>query len=303
MSVPVTTGEVDFDVPSAGKACKTWYEIHGDITSARPLVILHGGPGICHYYVSPMANLASTHGIPVILYDQLGCGNSTHLPEKKGDEGFWTVQLFLDELDNLLIKLNIAEYDLLGHSWGGMLGSEHAVRKPKGLRRLILSSSISSMELWLEAADRLRKQLPKDVQDTLEKYEDKEEYEAPEYLEAVNEFYNRFVCRVQPPPEELSKSMEDLEKDNTVYFTMNGPNEFRVIGPIKDWTIIDRAHLIDVPTLLTNGQYDEAQNSVILPFFERIPNVTWIKFPNSSHTAQLEEPERFLQVIGGFLSA
>lgn len=296
-------GTVTFNVPSAGKPCQTWYEIHGDVLLACPLVVLHGGPGVPHSYISPIAQLALTHGIPVILYDQLGCGNSTHLPEKKGDTTFWTIQLFLDELDNLLSSLKIHEYDLLGHSWGGILASEHAALRPKGLRRLVLSSSISSMGLWLAAADKLRQQLPPDVQSTLEKYEAAEDYDAPEYLDAVNEFYKRFVCRIDPMPTELSDAFDALKQDDTVYGTMNGPNEFHVIGPLKDWSIIDRLYLIDRPTLLTNGYYDEAQNSVIMPFFEQIQDVSWVKFPHSSHMAQLEEKEKFLQVIGQFLSA
>jgi pimeloyl-ACP methyl ester carboxylesterase len=79
------------------------------------------------------------------MYDQLGCGRSTHLPEKKGHVEFWTVKLFLAELDNLLTHLGIqGDYDLFGHSWGGMLGSEHAVLHPKGLKKLILADAPAS---------------------------------------------------------------------------------------------------------------------------------------------------------------
>ena len=72
-----------------------------------------------------MADL-SRSGRPVVHHDQLGNGNSTHLARSGAD--FWTVDLFLDELDNLLDKLGIASaYHLLGQSWGGMLAAEHAV--------------------------------------------------------------------------------------------------------------------------------------------------------------------------------
>ena len=79
------------------------------------------------------------------MYDQLDCGRSTHLPEKKGNEDFWTVKLFLAELDNLLSYLEIqGDYDLFGQSWGGSLAAEHAVRRPKGLKRLIITNSPAS---------------------------------------------------------------------------------------------------------------------------------------------------------------
>ncbi|MDP1293891.1 alpha/beta fold hydrolase, partial [Klebsiella variicola] len=72
-------------------------------------------------------------GHAVINYDQLGNGRSTHLPDK--DPSFWTVGLFLEELNNLLQHLEISDnYAILGQSWGGMLGSEHAILQPKGLR-------------------------------------------------------------------------------------------------------------------------------------------------------------------------
>ena len=84
---------------------------------------------------------------PVIVYDQLGCGKSTHLPSQPEPKKFWTPKLFLDELDNLVEKLGIEKYDVLGQSWGGMLGAMHAINRPKGLRKLIIADSPASMEL------------------------------------------------------------------------------------------------------------------------------------------------------------
>ena len=98
-----------------------WTWLIGDLHSGkRPLVALHGGPGVSTDYLFAYSNITVLYGIPVILYDQLGAGRSTHLPEKLGDASFWTIQLFLDELDNLLTHFKIKDdYDLLGHSWEG----------------------------------------------------------------------------------------------------------------------------------------------------------------------------------------
>jgi len=80
-----------------------------------PLVVAHGGPGCTHDYVLALAQLAE-RGRPVVHYDQLGGGRSTHMPEKGGD--FWTVELFLEELENLLVYLGLNDrYFLLGQSW------------------------------------------------------------------------------------------------------------------------------------------------------------------------------------------
>lgn len=222
MAIPTFEAEVDFTPPNAGKPCKTWYTIFGTLSKGiRPLVCLHGGPGVPHNYILPIQNLWTTHGIPVIFYDQLGCGNSTHLQEKKGDGSFWTVSLFLSELDNLLSHLGIQDdYDLLGQSWGGMLASCHAIRQPKGLRRLVIADSPASMELWVQAADKLRQDLPPEVQETLLKHEKDGTTESKEYEEAMQVFYDRHVCRTKPTPKEFAKAEELLKEDNTVYMTM-----------------------------------------------------------------------------------
>lgn len=222
-SLEVTDGEIDFSVPAAGKPCKTYYKIFGDLKSGvRPLVIIHGGPGISHDYILPLSDLTSSYGIPVIFYDALGCGLSTHLPEKKGDTSFWTEDLTLNELDNLLVHLGVQDnYDILGHSWGGMLGARHAVaRQPKGLKRLIVSNSPADMHQWMEAQNALRSKLPQDVQDVLQKHEDAGTTDSAEYEAAVEVYYKRHVCVLDPWPSEMGAVFASLKQDDTVYLTM-----------------------------------------------------------------------------------
>ncbi|KAL1944211.1 hypothetical protein VTO73DRAFT_3396 [Trametes versicolor] len=305
MATPTATGTADFDA-KAGKPCQTWYEVHGDLKSGvTPVVAVHGGPGSTHHYIRSFIDLAAVYSIPVVLYDQLGNGNSTHLPEKSGDEGaFWTEQLFLDELDNLLRHLGIQDnYALLGQSWGGMLAARHATRQPKGLKRLIISDSPASMALFVKAAnEELIAKLPADVRDAIIKHEKAETTDSQEYKDAVGVFYKRHLCRLDPWPIELLQSFEWMEKDHTVYMTMNGPSEFHVIGSLKTWTIEEAAHKINVPTLLLNGAYDEATDSTVLPLFKAIPKVKWYTFAESSHTPHWEEREKYMKLVAEFLT-
>jgi L-proline amide hydrolase len=281
---------------------QTWYRVTGNLEAAAhpPLVVLHGGPGCTHNYVAAIADLGSAERA-VIHYDQLGCGNSTRLRDH-GPE-FWTVELFLDELDNLLRHLDIAgEYDVLGQSWGGMLAAEHAVRRPSGLRRLIIANSPASMADWSNGASALRAKLPAEIRETLERHEATGEYDHPAYRAAEAEFYARHVCRVVPNPPEVERTNEALAEDPTVYGHMNGPNEFHVIGTMKDWTIVDRLHLVDVPTLVINGRYDEATDECVRPYVENIPGARWHQFENSSHMPHVEERETYMSVVSQFLS-
>lgn len=218
--IPFVEGDIDFNVPAASKPVKTHYWIYGDLKSGQtPLVGLHGGPGIPRAYMSVLSDITRAHGIPVILYDQIGNGLSTHLQEKKGDTGFWTVQLFLDELDNVLTHLNVQDnFILYGHSWGGMLATAYALRQPKGLKRLVLASSIARMQDWIDATTHLRGLLPQDLQATLTKHEAAGTTDSPEYAAIEKEYYDRFVCRIES--KEIGESFSQLMQDPTVYHTM-----------------------------------------------------------------------------------
>ncbi|MGP4043067.1 proline iminopeptidase-family hydrolase [Streptomyces sp. 2A115] len=291
---PNHTGTIDFN------GWSTWYRMTGE-PGRTPLVVLHGGPGAGHDYTLRIANIAQ-QGRPVVHYDQLGIGLSTHLPGNGAD--FWTVQLFLDELDNLLKALGIADaYHILGQSWGGMLAAEHAVRRPAGLRGLVIANSPASMELWLSGAAELRSALPPEVQRTLLAHEAAGTTDHPEYLAAEQVYNERHVCRVVPTPSEVQATWDNIAADPTVYHTMNGPNEFHVVGTLKDWSVIDRLHLIDVPTLLVSGRHDEATPATLKPFADRIPDVRWHMFEHSSHMPHVEEEDLYLQVVGAFLDS
>lgn len=288
------TGTVPF------RGYRTWYRITGDLGGDRaPLVVLHGGPGAAHNYTLMMANLAAD-GRAVIHYDQLGCGESTHLPDAPAD--FWTVELFVEELRTLLDHLGVAEFHLLGQSWGGMLAPEVVLADSSGIKSLTICDSPVSMELWIRAANELRDQLPAEVQQTLSLHEEAGTTDDPEYVRAMQVFYDRHVCRVVPNPVEVTDTFAQIEAEPTVYHTMNGPSEFHVIGTLKDWTVADRLSGIELPTLVVAGAYDEAKPYVWQPFVDKINGARSHVFAESSHMPHVEEPEEFLRVVGAFLA-
>jgi len=282
---------------------ETWFRVLGELdpTSDQvPVVVLHGGPGVGSDYCEPIAELLHESGRTTVLYDQLGCGRSTHLPDAPPE--FWTVQLFKDELTALLAHLGIADrYALVGQSWGGMLAMDWALEPRPGLVSLGICDSPSSMRLWVEEANRLRAELPAEVEATLREHEAAGTTDSPEYEAAVNVFYDRHVCRVPQPPCVVA-SFTQLAADPTVYHTMNGPSEFHCIGTLKDWDITDRLDQITVPTLLVSGRYDEATPLIMSTIHDRIPGSEWVVFEESSHMPHVEEPEKFRAVVGSFLA-
>lgn len=201
-----------------GETHQTWYQVFGSLSNIRrpPLVVIHGGPGLSHDYLYPLSDLATTSAsIAVIFYDQLGNGRSSRLPNKPKE--FWTMDLFVDELENLIAHLGVGKaFDLLGHSFGGMIGAQYvAERQPSGLRHLILSDSFASMDLWNQSIAQLAQAFPPDVQEGLRLGM----HDLPKYQYALMKFYSVHGCTVQPFPKQFIQTFGHVfgdERDTTV---------------------------------------------------------------------------------------
>jgi L-proline amide hydrolase len=277
---------------------KVWYRIVGEheLPGKHPLLCLHGGPGATHDYLEPLEAMADT-GRRVIFYDQLGAGNSDH----PHNPSLWRVGLFVEELSVVREALGLNRLHILGQSWGGMLGMEYALTQPAGLVSLVVADSPASMLQWVAEANRLRTELPPEVQETLLRHEADGTTNDPAYQEAMLVFYRRHVCRLNPWPACVERAFKKLEEEPEVYNTMNGPSEFHVIGLLKDWNIVDRLGEIHVPTLVLSGRYDEATPLIAETVHRGILGSEWVLFENSSHMPHVEEPDRFLQVLTSFL--
>ncbi|GKT50663.1 L-amino acid amidase [Colletotrichum spaethianum] len=302
-------GKAPFSHPSIPPSTRpeTYYRILGDLSStATPIVALHGGPGIPHVYLAPL--FSAYHALtqtPVILYDQIGCGRSTRFPSKIGDRDFWTVELFIAELENLLSHLGVERFDLYGHSWGAMLGAVVATPSSSPLafkvRRLVLASGPASMKLWEQAQHQWLKSIPGPVRKAIENADIDKDYESDEYKAAVLEYYKVHLCRVWPFPEALSDAFAELEKDPTVYSTMCGPSEITITGSLRTYNWIEKSTQIKAPTLLINGEFDEASDLVVKPWFHSIRKVKWVVISDGGHCVHLEQLEKYAGVLKSFL--
>ena len=276
---------------------RVWYRSAGGSGGAGeqvPLLLLHGGPGAPHDYLENLQALA-TETRRVIFYDQLGCGRSDQPDEPER----WRIPRFVEEVGIVRRALGLERVHILGQSWGGMLAIEYALTQPKGLVSLILSNTTSSIPLWIAEANRLRAELPPQVQATLTRHEEAGTTDSEEYQQAMLVFYNRHVLRTQPMPDYVQRTFDNMGQ---VYLTMNGPSEFHVIGVIKDWDRTDRLAEIRVPTLIISGRYDESTPTINQVLQRGIPGSEWMVLENSSHLSHVEEPELYMQAVRNFLS-
>ncbi|AHI24718.1 hypothetical protein BGC31_07210 [Komagataeibacter xylinus] len=264
-----------------------------------PVVVLHGGPGLPHDYCLPMTALCED-GRPVIHYDQIGCGRSSHLPDMATD--FWNIDLFVEELRNLVDHFGLADgFHMLGQSWGGMLASEFVLRYPKGVLSMTLSNVPAAMPLWIRGINGLLSRLPTEVQSIIHAHEAAGTTGSDAYQQAVEIFTRRHICRVFPFPEPLESSFRQLMHDPTVYHTMIGPSEFSTVGTLKDWSVVDRLDRIITPVLVLAGEFDEATPVSWEPFITRLVDVEHHLFAEASHTPHLETPEAYFRIVGEFL--
>ncbi|HKH12629.1 MAG TPA: proline iminopeptidase-family hydrolase [Rubrobacter sp.] len=271
---------------------RVWYARVGE--GGVPLLVLHGGPGAGHDYLDPLEGLAADR--TVVFYDQLGCGRS----DRPDDTSLWKMGRFVDEVDVVRDALGLGEIHLLGQSWGGWLAIEYMLARPSGVVGLVLASTSASIRQFVAEAERLKAALPPDVYETMLRHEAAGELHHPDYEAAALEFYNRHVCRLDPWPEPMLRTIENLD-GNPVYETMNGPNEFFVIGNLKDWDREDRLGEIRTPTLVTVGRHDEITPACAETLRRGIPGSEIRVFEESSHTAHLEETEEYLRTVGDFL--
>ncbi len=279
--IPVTGGNV-------------WYKIAGANKKGIPLLVLHGGPGAPHDYLEPLEALADEQ--PVVFYDQLGCGNS----DKPDDTSLWTIERFVEELQQIRETLKLKEVHIIGQSWGTALAVDYILTKqPRGVVSLVLSGPLLSTSRWIEDQKTYISGLPKNIQDFIQKSEDSGDFCSPQYQDTMMMYYKLHVCRLEFWPDCLNRTFEKL--NYSVYKYMWGPSEFSVTGTLKNYERVDRLKEIIIPVLFTCGRYDEATPATTKYYQSNLPGSEISIFEDASHEHHLEKPEEYLQIVQDFL--
>lgn len=286
-----TSGARMVDIPGGHQV---WIKQVGD--GPIPVLLLHGGPGMSHFYFECFEEFLPVDEFRFFYYDQLGCGFS----DRPEDLSLWTVDRYREEVEAVRVALGLDRFVLFGHSWGGMLGMEYALRYQQHLSALVVSNMTAGVAAYVKYANELRAQLPAEVRQALKSYEDKGQTKSDGYQKLImDHLYTRHLCRSVPWPEPVSRTMRNM--NSTVYETMQGPDEFNIVGNFKDWDRWNDLHLIKTTTLLMVGRHDTMSPQDILRMSRLMPRARAVVCENGSHMALYDDQAFYFASLLKFL--
>jgi proline iminopeptidase len=261
-------------------------------TGDTPVLTLHGGPGFPHFYFECFEDFLPPAGIRFWYYDQLGCGFSDH-PD---DPSLWTVARYRGEVEQVRSALGLDRFVLYAQSWGGMLAIEYALAYPQHLSGLIISNMTASIPSYVRYVGTLRAALPPKISAALQGFEDRGDYDAPEYQQLLMaHLYTKHICRLDPWPEPVMRSFTRMNAQ--VYNTMEGPSEFTVTGNFKDWDRWADLPRLNMLTLLLVGRYDTMSVADIERMGSLIPHATVAICENGSHLCLYDDQQAYFNAL------
>jgi proline iminopeptidase len=291
--IPIQTSEGVFRV---------WTKRVGNNPSMKVL-LLHGGPGATHEYFEVFDSFFPHAEIEYYYYDQL----ESFYSDQPNNSKLWTVDRFVEEVEQVrsALGLNADNFYLLGHSWGGILAMEYALKYQKNLKGLIISNMMASIPDYIQYANEvLGPQLPTDVYNEIRNLEASGDYANPKYAELIYEnYYPEHVLRMPLDqwPNPVNRAFANLNQE--FYETMQGPSEFGVVGnaKLKNWDIKKDLSKISVPTLTIGGEYDTMDPEHMKWMAGEVQNGQYLYCPNGSHMSMYDDMDTYFKGLIEFI--
>ena len=287
-AAPLGPGEAYLPVPGG----RIWYRKTGTGTGT-PVILLHGGPGFSSFYLKSLDALGSDR--PVVRYDQLGGGKSS----RTSDTTLFTIDHFVRELDSLRAALGYDKVHLVGHSWGTILALEYYRAHPGHVASLTLASAALDIPAWEKNAKRLVTTLSDSARKAIALREAEKNFAAPDYQHALEEFYGKYVWR-HPVAADLDSTFQTVNE--AIYDYMQGPSEFTITGTLRSYDATPFLKQVQVPTLFTVGEFDEADPATIRRQAAMTPGAQVVVIPGAAHITTWDNPGVMLNVVRTFLA-
>jgi len=272
-----------------------YYETIGQ---GRPLMVLHGGPGLTHGYFLPhLLPLARRHRL--IFIDERGSGRSQRLTDFSG----YTMDAMVCDANEVRRALGVKVMDVLGHSFGGMLAQGYAIRYPSTVRRLVLASTWSSASQVNADFLRIKDAIDPELRTRLEAMEakgilGKDGAQLPDYRALADQAEGPYNYTARPPA--WDQPGEALGWD--VLVTMwGGRSDFHIDGNLAGFDFIPQLRNIEKPTLIIYGDHDLASTGTEEEIHAGIPRSRVIVLARSGHMTFVDQVDEFLSRVSEFL--
>jgi proline iminopeptidase len=279
---------------------KVWTRRVGDNPEVK-LLLLHGGPGATHEYFEAFADFLPAAGIEFYYYDQLG----SHLSDQPDDPSLWELDRFVDEVEQvrLALGLDASNFFLLGHSWGGILAIEYALKHQAHLKGLVISNMMASIPAYNRYAEQvLMPQIAPEVLAEIKALEAAEDYANPRYMALLMEHHYVFHVLRRPAdqwPDSVNRAFAHLNPK--VYIPMQGPSELGASGKLVEWDRFEDLSHINVPTLTIGGAHDTMDPAHMAAMAEVLPRGQHLHCPEGSHMAMVDDQATYMAGLIAFL--
>ncbi|MBL7943009.1 MAG: proline iminopeptidase-family hydrolase [Flavobacteriales bacterium] len=289
--IPIVSGTDTFNV---------WTKRIGNNPKVK-LLLLSGGPGCTHEYFECMESFLPAGGIEFIYYDQVGTGHS----DNPDDSLYWDLDRYVEEVEQVRAALNLdsSNFFLLGHSWGGILAMQYALKYQQHLKGLIVSNMMASCPKYDDYANEvLAKQMDPVVLDSIMAMEQRGDFDNPQYMALLEpHFYQQHICRIPLSewPEPMVRSFDQINA--SLYVTMQGPSEFGIAGRLTQWDVSDRLKEIVVPTLVIGATHDTMDPAYMKWMSKQFPQGSFLLCKNGSHMCMWDDQETYMDGLMGFL--
>ena len=289
---------VDISTPKGN--FKVWTKRIGNNDGIKVL-LLNGGPGATHEYFECMESFFPAANIEFIYYDQLGCGNS----QDPKDTSMWDLPRYVEEVEQVrtALQLNKDNFYLLGHSWGGILAMQYALKYQANLKGLIISNMMSSCPAYGKyAREVLAPQFDKNILDSIRTIEANNDFANPKYMELLMpNFYAKHILRlpVNNWPEPVTRSFAKM--NNSLYVTMQGPSEFGVSGKLLNWDVSKQLPELRIPTLTIGGTHDTMDPEHMKWMSTQVQKGRFLLCEKGSHMSMYDDQQTYMKGLISFL--
>jgi proline iminopeptidase len=279
---------------------RVWTKRIGNSPTLKVL-LLHGGPGFNHEYLEAFDSHFPAAGIEYYYYDQLGSSYS----DQPDSSELWEIDRFVEEVEQVrqALGLDRQNFYLYGHSWGGILAIEYALKHAQHLKGLVVSNMMASIPAYNEYAEKvLMPAMDPAALAEIKRLEAAEDYENPRYMELlVQHHYVHHILRMPYDqwPDPLIRAFRHVNP--AVYIPMQGPSELGASGKLVSWDRSGELRTIPVPTLVIGARHDTMDPAHMEWMASQFGRGRYLFCPDGSHLALYDDQEVYFRGLTQFI--